>query len=167
MTVELDIFQPKAPTSEELANATPEETLEYSITTMPEVVCPLTHLFTPGLYVRKIFMPAGSLVSSRTHATRHPFIIAEGKVDVISPFERFTYEAPFMGVTEPGTKRFLYTHTDTVWLTIHANPENISDPDELTDKICEAEENSLIYPNDPRYTMWKTDTSPSTIINLQ
>jgi len=167
MIVELGIFQPKAPTSEELANATPEETLEYSITTMPEVVCPLTHLFTPGLYVRKIFMPAGSLISSRTHATRHPFIIVEGKVDVISPFERFTYEAPFMGVTEPGTKRFLHTHTDTVWLTIHANPENISDPDKLAEQILEKGNNSLIDPEDPRVNAWKSDISPSTIINLQ
>ena len=31
-----------------------------------------------------------------------------------------TIEAPYQGITKPGTKRVIYTHTDCVFTTVHA-----------------------------------------------
>jgi hypothetical protein len=33
---------------------------------------PIVHRFTPGLYIREIFMPAGALVTSKIHKTEYP-----------------------------------------------------------------------------------------------
>ena len=39
----------------------------------PIIDCPLVHRFTEGLYVREIFMPAGSLITSKIHKTQHQY----------------------------------------------------------------------------------------------
>ena len=79
----------------------------------------LENTFTPGLYTRQIFMPAGSLVVSRIHLFEHPFIVSRGVVSVYDGEEIVTMTAPFQGVTNPGTKRVLYVHEDTIWTTFH------------------------------------------------
>lgn len=79
----------------------------------------LEHTFTPGLYVREIFMPAGSLVISRIHLFEHPYMITKGSVSVYDGEDIVFIEAPFRGITKAGTKRILYVHTDTTWTTFH------------------------------------------------
>ena len=32
-------------------------------------------------------------------------------------------QAPHHGITKPGTKRFIYTHTDCVFITVHATDQ--------------------------------------------
>ena len=80
---------------------------------------PLKHTFTPGLYTRQITMPKGAIVVSRIHLHEHPFIISKGKVLVYDGRSTTLYEAPYQGVTKPGTKRLLFIFEDTVWTTFH------------------------------------------------
>lgn len=80
---------------------------------------PLIHRFTPGLYIREIQMPEGSLIVSKIHDTEHPFIVSKGKVSVMTEDNEIIIEAPYTGITKPGTRRSLYCHTDVVWTTIH------------------------------------------------
>jgi len=100
------------------------------IADFPEVDCKLHHEFTPGLYTREIFMPEDTLVVSRIHKTRHPYIILAGVVHVkINDGEWQRIEAPYRGITEPGTRRVLYIEENTAWVTFHATdvmPENDS-----------------------------------------
>ena len=77
------------------------------------------HTFTPGLYVREIFMPAGSLIISRIHLFEHPFIVSKGRATVYDGAQLVDVKAPYQGVTSPGTKRILYIHEDTLWTTFH------------------------------------------------
>ena len=122
---------------------------------MPGIEFPLVHTFTPGIYVRQIFMPAGSLLTSMEHKTEHPFIVISGMVDVMTAEGTETYVGPYMGITKPGTKRILYTHTDTVWITIHANHENIEDPEKIGESILEPNTNPLLSENHPRLNGWR------------
>ena len=97
---------------------------------LPQVELPVRHLFTPGLYTRQIFMPAGTLLTSRIHLFEHPFIIAAGIVSVWGDETGWqTYRAPYLGVTLPATRRVLYIHEDTTWLTSHVTTE--TDPDKI------------------------------------
>jgi len=57
--------------------------LEKAVGESPQVECPLEHFFTPEIYTRKIFMPAGTLAVSLKHKTTHPFFILKGKVAVL------------------------------------------------------------------------------------
>lgn len=66
-------------------------------------------------------MPAGTLCTSKIHKTRHFFTITQGSCTVVDSFgKRELLVAPYLGVTEPGTKRVLLIHEDCIWTTFHA-----------------------------------------------
>jgi hypothetical protein len=111
--------------------------LESYMMDYPPVNCPLDHIFTPGLYTRTIFMPAGSLITSLIHKTEHQFIISAGIVLVkIREGEWQRLAAPYIGVTKPGTRRILYIEVDCLWTTCHAT--DIQPKDESEEAIAEA-----------------------------
>lgn len=99
--------------------------------------CPVTHFFTPGLYIRHIFMPAGTLVASKLHKTCHPYFVLRGRCTVRIGDRWEEIEAGHMGITHPGTHRLLYIYEDTVWVTIHANPDNLADLKVLEEMIIQ------------------------------
>jgi quercetin dioxygenase-like cupin family protein len=85
-----------------------------------EVDCPLQHTFAPGAYARTIFIPAGTFVVGKIHKHPHLNILSQGKVTVVTEEGgRETLEGPLTMVSPPGTKRGVYTHTDTTWTTVH------------------------------------------------
>lgn len=117
--------------------------LESVIITYPEVECPLIHRFTPGMYIREIFMPAGTLLTSKIHKTEHPFVISKGKVSVWTEEDNVVViEAPYCGITKPGTRRILFIHEDAVWTTFHATDKKT--PEEVEDDIIEKHDNPLL-----------------------
>ena len=84
------------------------------------VHCLTTHRFTDGMYIREIFMPAGSLITSKIHKTEHPYIVSYGKVAVSIDSEDWDeITAPYIGITKPGTRRVLYIIEDCIWTTFH------------------------------------------------
>lgn len=99
--------------------------LKSVVSSMPPADCPLDHTFTPGLYARSIFMPEDALVISETHLTTHPYIISQGEVLVsVNEGEWIQYTAPYLGITEPGTRRVLVILKPCIWTTFHAIPED-------------------------------------------
>lgn len=88
--------------------------------TFPAVELPLVHRFTPGLYIREIFMPTGTLCTSKIHRTEHPYVVTRGKVSVFIDRVGVEHiEGPHVGITKAGTRRLLYIHEDCTWLTFH------------------------------------------------
>ena len=81
---------------------------------------PLEHSFGDGLYIRKITMPAGMLVTSKIHKKAHPYFVMQGDVSVMTEEGAVRIKAPYAGMTMPGTKRILFIHEETVWITVHA-----------------------------------------------
>lgn len=105
----------------------------------------LKHDFGFHLYVRKIIMPKGSKVTSKIHKHRHPYFILIGKVRVWIDGKGWEIlEAPFDGMTEPGTRRVLEVLEDTYWITVHYNPTNTEDLSELEEFIIEPHTNNLL-----------------------
>lgn len=118
---------------------------EAFVANKPQVECPLTHVYPNGLYVREIFAPAGSIITSRIHKFDHPFFLMRGKLTVISETEGMvTYTAPLMGVTLPQTRRAILIHEDTVWTTVHPNPENKTDHEELSNDLTYMRHNQYL-----------------------
>ena len=92
----------------------------------------MTHRFTKGMYIREIQIPAGTMLTSMTHKTEHPFVISDGVIKVTSDNEgSVIYEAPHTGITKPNTRRALHALTDVVWTTFHVTDETD------VEKICE------------------------------
>lgn len=136
------------------------DVIEAELATLPQVDMPLTHIFTPGIYVRQIEIPAGTLLTSMEHLTEHPFFILKGRIEVRSEFECIEYCAPCMGITKPGTRRMLYAVEDTIWATVHANPDNLKTPEEIGAVILNHEANALI--GDPSAFMWRNSSEKLT-----
>lgn len=104
--------------------------------------CPVRERLVGGQYLRECTMPAGILVVSKMHKCEHPFFVTKGKVSVFTEGQGWELiEAPFTGITKPGTKRILYTHEDTVWTTVHRTDkgsiEEVVDDIIVNDKILE------------------------------
>lgn len=106
----------------ELALVDKMDHFESRIAELPQVYLPLAHWFTDTqfaaiyLYTRQIFMPAGTIVTSRTHKIRHIFTISQGEFEVMNEkgyVERII--APHTGVTFEGTRRVIRIIQDTIW----------------------------------------------------
>ena len=121
------------------------------ISSLESINCPLKHLFTKGLYIREIFMPAGTLITSKIHNTSHPFTISKGSAEVsIDGKDWALLEAPYTGITQIGTRRILNIIEDCVWTTYHSLPYITGEENELSDEriesVIEAIEMDILLP---------------------
>ena len=116
--------------------------IEADLAKEPQVYLPLCHRFTPGLYIREIFMPAGTIVTSRTHKVTHPYVISQGKFKVITQDGKGEIiEAPYTGVTEAGTRRIIQILEDTVWTAFYVTEK--TDIDEIGEDFTFTENEKL------------------------
>lgn len=116
------------------------------------VDCPLIHRFTPGMYIREIFMPKFTLLTSKIHLTEHPFVISAGAVSVKIDSGEWEYmKAPYSNITKSGTRRVLYIWEDCVWMTFHALPFIKGDESELSEdelnKVLKKVEDTILEPH--------------------
>jgi hypothetical protein len=91
-------------------------------------VCPLTHTFSDGIYVREIFIPKGIVLTGKIHLHDHPNFLMKGKVEVFTEFGGLeVLEAPLSMISKAGTKRVVKALEDCVWVTVHKNETNTRD----------------------------------------
>jgi hypothetical protein len=98
-----------------------------------EKLCPLKHSYGDGCYIRQIFMPKGTLITSKIHKVTHPYFVMTGKASVATEDGIEVIQAPFQGMTQAGTKRALYIHEDMIWITVHVTDE--TDLDKIEEEI--------------------------------
>jgi hypothetical protein len=131
-----------------ISNERIDQLEKVMVDNFPEIECPLIHTFWDGIYIREIFMPKGSLITSKIHKTRHPFIVKEGVVSVwTNGGKEVLIKAPFEGITEPGTRRVLYIHENCRWVTLHLNPNNET-VEQIENRIIVKHENLLLTKNE-------------------
>ena len=109
----------------------------------PMVDCPVIHRFTDGMYVRETTMPTGSLITSKIHKTQHTYFVMKGKAIVWIDGVEHLIEAPFIGITEPNTRRVLYILEECTWATSHTNPDNET-AEQVEDRIIEKHDNIFL-----------------------
>jgi hypothetical protein len=97
--------------------------------------------FAPGLYLREFRMPAYSLVVGKTHLHAHPMLVTKGRALVVSEFGREEVSAGYIAISQPGAKRVVLALEETVFVTVHANPDDCRDLDVI--------ETRTIRPEDP------------------
>jgi len=99
--------------------------MEKALSDLPQVEPPLVHHFAPDAYGREIRLPADSLVIGKIHNHAHINVVSLGECTVLTEQGVKNIKAPLTFVSEPGTKRAVYTHpgSDVVWTTIHVTKE--------------------------------------------
>ena len=119
------------------------DALEAWMHEFPPLECRLIHTRTPGLYVRTILMPVGSLITSMTHSSQHPFHILAGTAYVWCAGRWERLSAPTQGITMPGTRRVLYIEQDCIWATMHACDDEET-VEEIEDRILVKRTNKFL-----------------------
>lgn len=100
---------------------------------IPDPECPLTHMFAPGAYARTIFIPKDTLVVGKIHKHAHLNMLMAGRVIVATEEGPKALVAPQVLVSKAGTKRVVYTYSDTIWTTVHLTEK--TDLDEIEEEI--------------------------------
>jgi len=117
--------------------------IEAHIKSMPNALgadpFPLKHSFAQGIYIREIFIPKGYFVVGKLHRDSYLNIVVKGDMSVLTEEGVKRISGARHHVAPPGTKRFGFSHEDTIWLTIHSNPDNITDIETL-EKMIHVEE---------------------------
>lgn len=119
--------------------------LEEALSKLPQIEPPLIHTFTTGVYMREIFIPKGAVIVGKLHKHDHVNFISFGDVTVLTKDGLKRIVGPCTMVSTAGTKRALYAHEDTVWTTIHANPDEERDMDKLENFIIAKNYDALEY----------------------
>ena len=99
------------------------DSIESAIAELPQVEFPVVHRFTPGMYIRETTLPKNTMLTTHIHITKHPYVISKGDVTVSASDGMVRLQAPFTGITQPGTRRIIYAHEETIWTTFHATDE--------------------------------------------
>src|ERR1035437_9271642 len=110
-------------TIEDMTNREVVNALELEMLKMPQLDLPIKHYFSPGIYARELFIPAGTLLTGKIHKFEQLNIMSQGDMSVLTESGIKRVQAPFTIVSPAGTKRIAFAHTDTVWTTIHATEE--------------------------------------------
>lgn len=111
--------------------------VQQQVGELPQLELPVFHHFAPNVYMRQMDAPAGTLMVTKMHKTEHFLIILKGSATIQSADGMSQVYAPQIIKTMPGTKRVIYFHDDSSWLTVH--------PTELTN-LSEIE-NQIIVPD--------------------
>ena len=104
-----------------------------SIAESPEV--PIKHSFADQIYVRQMTMKAGHVVVGAIHNHQHVWFLLTGHVSINNNGEVIDYVSPCYTVSEPGSKRVIYAHEDSIFVNIHKNPLNVKDIKKLEEEI--------------------------------
>ncbi len=99
------------------------ENLERELLNLPQVECPLKHNFAPGVYMREITMPAGSLIIGHEHLTEHFNVVLTGKARVMIDGVIEDLVAPCYFISKPNVRKVLYIVEEMKFATIHPTNE--------------------------------------------
>ena len=135
---QLDMF-PQEVVCKPISEMTRREKTAYLVQEMnklPQTECPVVHRFAPGVYIREIFMPAGTIVIGKIHKTEHFNIVERGVCVIVHDDDTIEeLRAPLTFVSKAGVQKVLYIEEDTVWKTVHVTTE--TDPDKLEAQLIE------------------------------
>ena len=94
------------------------------------------HYFSNGLYVREMFVSGGYFGFTGIHNLANPLFVMKGIMWCTTKDGVQKLEAPKFVLTEPGTKRICWFPEDSIVITVHPNPEGITDIDKIEKMIA-------------------------------
>ncbi len=111
----------------ELVNLAEAEMLKHE-----QVSCPVVHRFGPGIYIREVHIPAGTMAIGHAQRFEHTNVMLKGRVRILNDDGSKTeLVAPLFFVGKPGRK-IGYVIEDMVWQNIYATNETDIDKLEAT-----------------------------------
>ena len=129
----------------ELMNEVPTrdqiDRLQAEMATMPQADLQTEHFFSPGMYCRRVFRPAGTLIVGKIHKETHFFLCAMGEIIAWTETGMRRLQAGDVVESLPGTKRVTLAVTDAIGMTIHKTDK--TDLDEIETELIEPDDSAL------------------------
>jgi quercetin dioxygenase-like cupin family protein len=121
------------------------ERLQAEMASMPQAELTTEHQFSPGMYLRKVFRPAGTLIVGKVHKEPHFFLCAKGEIIAWTESGMKRLQAGDVVESKPGTKRVTLAVTDAIGITIHKTDK--TDLDEIEAELIEPDTTALFDAN--------------------
>jgi quercetin dioxygenase-like cupin family protein len=121
------------------------ERLQGEMLSMPQAELATEHCFSPGMYMRKVFRPAGTLIVGKVHKEPHFFLCAKGEIIAWTENGMKKLQAGDVVESKPGTKRVTLAVTDAIGITIHRTDK--TDLDEIEADLIEPDITALFDAN--------------------
>ena len=97
--------------------------LQAEMVNMPQAELKTDHYFSGGMYCRKVFRPAGTLIVGKIHKEDHLFMCVLGQIIAWTENGMKTLNAGDVVESKAGTKRVTLALTDAIGITIHKTDE--------------------------------------------
>jgi hypothetical protein len=111
------------------------EQIEADMLRYEQADIPLEHLLLPGLYARKITIPADCRLIGKIQLHPHLNVLLEGDITFMVDGVVRRVQAGWSGGIAGGTKKIGYAHAKSVWMTVHPNPDHETDIQVLERRI--------------------------------
>jgi hypothetical protein len=109
---------------------------------MPQADLQTEHYFSEsGMYCRKVFRPAGTLIVGKVHKHHHLFLCAMGEIIAWTENGMKRLQAGDVVESKPGTKRVTLAVTDAIGVTVHRTDK--TDLDEIEAELVEPDNTAL------------------------
>lgn len=115
--------------------------LQAEMVKMPQVELQTEHYFVLGMYCRRVFRPAGTLIVGKIHKQPHFFLCAKGEIIAWTESGMKKLQAGDVVECKPGTKRITLATQDSIGVTIHKTEETELEKIEL--ELVEPDETSM------------------------
>ena len=93
------------------------------------------HFFSDGMYCRRLFRQAGTIIVGKVHKKDHLFICAQGEIISWSETGMRHLKAGDIIESKAGTKRVTMAVTDSIGMTVHRTEK--TDLDEIEAEVIE------------------------------
>jgi quercetin dioxygenase-like cupin family protein len=117
------------------------ERLQSEMAALPQAELVTEHSFSPGMYLRKVFRPAGTLIVGKVHKEPHFFLCAKGEIIAWTELGMRHLYAGDVIESKPGTKRVTLAATDAIGITIHRTDK--TDLDDIEAELIEPDTAAL------------------------
>lgn len=115
--------------------------LQNELMVGPQVELKTEHYFNGGMYCRKVFRPAGTIIVGKIHKSDHLFMCTSGEIIAWSEKGMITLKAGDVVESKAGTKRVTLAVVDSIGITVHKTDK--TDLDEIEAELIEPEEVSM------------------------
>lgn len=132
--MELEVIG-EVPTREQI------DRLQAEMVKMPQAELKTEHFFSPGMYCRRVYRSAGTLIVGKVHKEPHFFMCAKGEIIAWTEAGMRKLQAGDVVESKPGTKRVTLAVTDAIGITIHRTDK--TDLDEIEAELIEPDDAAL------------------------
>jgi len=106
-----------------ISNINKVQIIEDELKKHEQIEIPVKNYFVPGVYIREIFMPKGTVLTGKIHKYPQFHVITKGEMSILIDGEMVRLKAPINIMSPAGAKRLAIAHEDTLWLMVHGTYE--------------------------------------------